>query len=575
VFEDAKYAICTHSLDVDDIWARWKVGSRPTPSRLARRRAPVLEQRDGLRATVKKVHIGYFKPTASLPNGRYVVWIENPNQILEDTAWPYPTHDLPLVKFPGVRMPGSIYDGAYVEQAIPLQKELNRTLSQIVEYKNLTIKPRVWAPTGSVRTRLTSEPGGLYEYNPIGGFKPEIEQLPTMPPYVFEHLKEIAARLKEVFALTEISEGGVPPNVEAGIAIDLLQELAADRLAPTIKLIERSIARAGRIMLSLAQKYYIEPRQMRIIGSGGSVQVQKFNQADIAGGVTIRVETGSGLPRTRAGRQAQIERWIDKGIIPPDKAWKYVDSADLKGLAAQFQADDDQANREIEKIERGEPINPEALAQAKATVQQGTNPQTQQPFQNGSRGAAVPHGGGVPAAHVGELRRTPRRPGDLDGQRRVRGCHARDTSAGDPALRPDPCTRSSRFRLSRSLARSTRISRSRWLSVRPQRRSSWRRTASWSLLRSSLSRLWIRGYLTALTNPTLMLRGLGRRATILLRPLRSCSTRRTSRQTQPTGQRTQGHHARTRRQPEGAGHGPRGGAASADSPQGNGRRQPR
>jgi hypothetical protein len=381
VFDDARYVICRHNLDPDEVWARWQVKVTPDSSATAPDIALPFASSDYTSdKNVRCVYVGYFKPTPSLPNGRYVVWIENPNQILEDKPWPYPTHDLPIVKFPGLRSPGEIYDGSYVEHAIPLQKELNRTLSQIVEYKNLTIKPRVWAPTGSVRTRLTAEPGGLYEYNPIGGFKPEIEKLPSMPPYVFEHLSEISGRLKEVFALTEVSTGNVPPNVEAGIAIDLLQELSADRLAPTIKLIEKGIARGGQLMLTLGQKYYVEPRLLKIRGSGGSIQVKRFTQADIAGGVNISVETGSGLPRTRAGRQAQIERWIGNGIIPADKAWKYLDIADLKGLAAQAQVEEDQAYREIEKIIQGVPINPEKLREAQAQVQSGVNPQTQQPF---------------------------------------------------------------------------------------------------------------------------------------------------------------------------------------------------
>ena len=381
-FEDCKYAICVHSLEPDEIKARWGKEVNADSITVDPDATLPFETGDSVEKTVKKVYIGYFLPTPAMPSGRYVVWVENPNEILADEKWPFPINKLPLIKFPGLRTPGAIYDGSHVEQAIPLQKELNRTLSQLVEYKNLTIRPRVWAPTGSLRQRLTSEPGVVYEYNPIAGLKPEIEKLPSIPPYVFEHLEQISSRLKEIFALTEVSEGTVPPNVEAGIAIDLLQELSADRLAPTIKLIEKGLARGGQIMLSLAQKYYIEPRMLSIKGSGGSVQVKKFTQADIAGGVTVSVETGSGLPRTRAGRQAQIERWIQNGIIPPDKAWKYIDMADLKGLAAQFAADEDQAHREIEKLTTGVPINPEAVQAAMAAVNQGINPKTGDPIES-------------------------------------------------------------------------------------------------------------------------------------------------------------------------------------------------
>lgn len=382
-FKDCKWAICVHYLDPDEIKMRW--GVSVTPDMVPQDSdsgAPFDNSQNQLNKTVKAVYEAYFLPSAVLPNGRYVTWIESPTQILSDEKWPFPTNELPLVKFPGVRVPGRIYDTSVVESAIPLQKELNKTLSQIVEYKNLTIKPRVWAPVGSLRTRITNEPGAVYEFTPIGGLKPEIETLPSMPPYVFEHLSFIAESIKEAFALTDVSEGTVPPNVEAGIAIDLLQEMSSDRLAPTIRLMESALQRAGGRMLELAQRFYIEPRLLNIRGSGGNIQVKKFTQSDINGGISVHVEAGSGLPRTRAGRQARIESYVNLGIIKPDQAWKYLDIADLKHVANAFSSDEDMAYRENEKMLEGQPLNIPAMEEAKQAVVTGVNPETGAPFQS-------------------------------------------------------------------------------------------------------------------------------------------------------------------------------------------------
>lgn len=382
IFEDCKYAICVHYMDPAEIKARWKVEVKAdavptTPDTTL----PYSNAENASAPTVRKVFIGYWIPSPSTPNGRVVAWIDGSDkQILEDKAWSYPTNELPLVKFPGLRVPGGVYDDAPITHAIPLQKELNKTISQIVEYKNLTINPVMTAPIGSLRTRRTNEPGQVLEYAPIGQHKPEFEQLPSLPPYVFEHLKDISGRLREAFFSVDVLEGKVPPNVEAGISIDLLQEMASDRLAPIIKLLELGLARAGQQMLSLAQVYYIEPRLLKIRGSGGSTQVKKFTQADIAGGVVVYVEAGSGLPRTRAGRQARVERLVEMNIIPLDKAHKYLDLADLKGLTAQYEADEDMAYREIEKIITGQTLNQVAAQDAVQALQQGQNPETGQPL---------------------------------------------------------------------------------------------------------------------------------------------------------------------------------------------------
>jgi hypothetical protein len=380
-FKDCKYAICVHHLDPDEIKTRWgkqlKPDSVPAESDTL---LPFDNAENAGERTVKRVYEGYFLPTAALPNGRYVVWTTDPYEILADDKWNFPSNELPLVKFPGMRVPGSILDSSIVEHAIPLQKELNYIISKTAEYIKLTVTPRVWAPVGSLRQRITTEPGAVYEFTPIAGLRPEPEKLPAIPPYVFEYLETVNKKLRDAFALSEVTEGTVPPNVEAGVAIDLLQEMSTDRLAPTIKLIEAAIARAGNLMLSLAQRYYIEPRLLKIRGSGGSTQVRKFTQADIDGGVSIMVEAGSGLPRTRAGRQARIQSYVEMGVLKPDQAWKYLDIGDMKSVAKMFQADEDRAYREHDKIIRGIPLNPMAAQEAMQVVAGGMNPETQMAF---------------------------------------------------------------------------------------------------------------------------------------------------------------------------------------------------
>lgn len=405
-FEQANYAICTYDLDPDEIKVRFGKDVRPniapaSPDSIL----PYSNSAgSGVELSLRRVFVGYFKPTAAMPDGRVVAWINGGDkQILSDEKWPFPTNDLPLVKFSGMRIPGSIYDDAVVTHALPLQKELNRTISQIVEYKNLTIAPVMTAPVGTLRTRRTTEPGQVIEYSPTAaGLKPEFEPIQALPPYVFNHLQDISSRLQEVFLSASVLQGNVPPNVEAGIAIDLLQEMAVDKLAPIIKLIEMSLARAGQQMLALAQKYYVEPRLLKIQGSGGSTQVKQFQQADIAGNVTVHCETGSGLPRTRAGRQARIERMVELNLIDPKRALRYMELADLGDVEKYFQVNEAKAFRVIDQILAGEVVNPVAVSQFQQQIQQEmaqgqppADPDTGQPIQSPEQMQQIMHKQGL------------------------------------------------------------------------------------------------------------------------------------------------------------------------------------
>jgi hypothetical protein len=367
VFEDCKWVICIHPMSPDQIQKRYgvrlkanavnKYPDETLPGMFGNIEAKTSEN-------VRMIYYGYFLPSVEYPAGRFVVFTKDPNIVLFESDWPYPFEELPIVKFPGVRVPGQLWDQSVVEHAIPLQKELNRTLSQIVEYKNLTLKPQMMAPVGSLRQRITDEPGAVFEYNPVAGRVPEAIPLPGLPGYVQQHLADLGARLRDVFGLNEVIQGDVPPNVEAGVAIDLLQEAATDRLAPQILMMEKTLERAGNLMLELAQKYYNEPRLIMLKGPGSRPKVKRFESADILSGVQIKVETGSGLPRTRAGRQARVLQLLQLGVISPTKAYKYLDMADFKTLQMQFEADEEQAMREHEKLLNGGAVNEQAMMQA-------------------------------------------------------------------------------------------------------------------------------------------------------------------------------------------------------------------
>jgi hypothetical protein len=77
---------------------------------------------------------------------------------------------------------------------------------------------------------------------------------------------------------------------------------------------------------------------------------------------------------------------LNMGMITPAKAYKYLDMADFKTLQAQFQADEDQAMREHDKLIEGMSINMSAARDAEAAMMNQMqnpefDPETGQPMQ--------------------------------------------------------------------------------------------------------------------------------------------------------------------------------------------------
>lgn len=381
-FGDAKYAICKFPMDVDEIEARY--GKRVRPD------ATVGDSKPGLMhvrseprpKNVRNVFMLYHRPSPSVPKGSYVVWIEEPNEILYQSEWRFPFTELPLVHFPGMERPGSVIDMARVTNVRPLNKELNNTVSKVAEHKNLTMRPQAIAPIGSLRQRITSEPGAVFEYSPIQGLKPEWREIPALPSYVQWYIDHIQMRIDRAFNRIPTERSSLPARTDSGQLVELVQEAVADQLSPEIHRMEDSLARAGDLMAHLAQKFYEEQRLLKIKGPGGSVQVKKFINADLEGGFSFTPETGSGLPRTRAGQTQQILDMVAAGALPMEEAIPYLPIAGLKGIQARVQADEDFAHRKIEKMLRGEPLNLSAMMQALQAAEMGMNPETQEAFQS-------------------------------------------------------------------------------------------------------------------------------------------------------------------------------------------------
>lgn len=380
-WQDARYAICRFALSVDEIEARW--GKKVTPDASTADRKPTLmatRVADDRPKNVRDVFFLYHRPGPTMPKGKYVVWIEGPNEILAQADWPYPFTKLPLVKFPGIERPGSVYDEPRGNLSRPLQKELNNKVSKAAMHINLTMKPQMMAPIGSLRKRLTDEPGAVFEYAPIQGMQPEWRPIPPVPPQLMEWVRDMQARIDRVYNVMPTERSQLPARTDSGMLVELVQEAVADQLSPEIHRMERALAVAGDLIAALAQKHYTEPRMLKIKGPGGSVQVKKFMNADLLGGFGFQAEAGSGLPRTRAGQTQQIRELIEMQVLSPQEALPYLPITGLKTIQARLAADEDFAHRKIDKLLRGEPLNLPELQQALAALEAGINPDTGEMF---------------------------------------------------------------------------------------------------------------------------------------------------------------------------------------------------
>lgn len=314
----------------------------------------------------------WIKPCATYPQGALVrvaqnrVLVETPSEEVDpETGEPLPVEKPGLwqpwpyvhMQYPYIQRIHSLsnrfYATTFVEDLISLQRQYNRSRSQVIENVNKVARPIWVVQRGSVDTRtLTTEPGAIVQHI-AGSAPPRQEQPAQIPQYVFLNIDQTKEEMDGVASQHEVSQGTVPPNVEAATAISFLQERDDAALFSAVHFKERAYQKIGQQMLSLVGQYWDSARMVRVVGSNRNYEAFLFKGSDLAGNTDFRIVPGSGTPVSRAARKAELMELIKMGIIPPHKGLAYLDMPELGKLYEEMQIDVKQAQRENVKMQNG------------------------------------------------------------------------------------------------------------------------------------------------------------------------------------------------------------------------------
>lgn len=269
-------------------------------------------------------------------------------------SWPYLSPKYPFSKIDHIPN-GQFYARSVIDDLISIQKEYNRTRSQIIEAKNRMAKPQLMAAKGSVdASKITTEPGQVIEYIP-GFAPPQPLPLQGLPAYVLQEVDRLNMDFDDISGQHEVSRGQVPPGVTAATAISYLQEQDDTKLSYTTNSVEDAIEKLAFNALNLVQQYWTTPRTIRTTGSSQSFNALLLRGADIRGNTDVHVEAGSALPQSKAARQAFIMDLMKMNFIPPDVGLKILEVGGTFDLYEDLEMDDRQIQRENIRMQEADP----------------------------------------------------------------------------------------------------------------------------------------------------------------------------------------------------------------------------
>lgn len=301
---------------------------------------------------------GFFKDEDG--NWRIITWAGSTGkaQHLKSRAHPYKHGKCSIIKIVANRVPGEWLGISEIENLLPLQKELNKSRSQVVEHKNLLSRGKWLNPknSGIPDNAFTSEPGEVITYNP--GAKPEQADIKPLPEYVLELMQWVERQMEDISGVHEVSMGRIPVGAKSGKAIEALKESDEVSIRPKERNLEMGLEKVGYQMVGLMQQYYTSERLIKIT-ENEQPKYFKFSAENIKEGYDIRVNLDTAFAYTRMGRREELQRLFELGAIGRKTLLKHYEFSNVEEALREFSEEgmSEQARRRRQRLDQEEEIN--------------------------------------------------------------------------------------------------------------------------------------------------------------------------------------------------------------------------
>lgn len=271
---------------------------------------------------------------------------------------PYPYHDeagkpmLNVAHLEFDQVPGRALAATRCDDVVELQEDLNEFDAFIKQHARRMANAIWLLPRGSNVSRLTGEEGLYVQYDPLAtGHKPERAAGTPIGQDMLLIRNQKKAEMDEVFGLYEVARGEAPRGVTAYAALQLLDERAQQGQSNLFDNWALGWMEWSRQNINIAREYWDEQRTLAL--GFGRWAVQKFDRAQIQGGIDIAVDLGMNRPTTLIAKAARIGQAIQQGLVnvmDPQVRYLALRALGIPELMPDYNKDFIKAGRVLDQI---------------------------------------------------------------------------------------------------------------------------------------------------------------------------------------------------------------------------------
>lgn len=303
----------------------------------------------------------YALPCHEFPKGLWARIVNNGEEVLEAKELPFHTGTdekpgrkfIPVTHYGFEEVPGALLCTTPANSMKEPQRQRNRLIAHILLYF-ARMANGVWAiPDNADISTMSGTEGVVIRFtaNSAGGGEPKRIEGARLPNSFAERLTQIDAVMDEMVAMQDLS--GEFPRMDSAAMLNTLIEQQQQRLGPVFKRWGASWKMCATQLFHVFRNFAPEEIYYKIKGEEARWSVMKIRTADLQGGVDIKIEPQSLVPKTllqkRAGYEQAAQLMPDL-LQDPNVRLKYARALGVSELMEGLNEDDQQISREHDAL---------------------------------------------------------------------------------------------------------------------------------------------------------------------------------------------------------------------------------
>lgn len=302
---------------------------------------------------------GALPDDGRFPRGLGIVWIEGVNKVVDILEIPFPWAEMdngapmyPYVDFHFNTRLEHFHSQGLPENVIPIQVELNRTISQQAEAKNYAGNLYWVGALGQVQSidEFPTTNGGVLIHKPLPNVPPpHIEQPPSMPSYIQQMPAAYEQMANKVHSISDIAYAQQPGSTNSQGAQEQMLGQQAKVFMPFIQRYGAGLSLFGTALLMMEQKYTDYQKELRVLDPVGDMSLKRFySNLDLQGNIDVVVKIDTD-PWDPARKKAFALQELQQGGIDKDQYNARVHGEEINSSEKMDSIYAEQENQQFEQ----------------------------------------------------------------------------------------------------------------------------------------------------------------------------------------------------------------------------------